>query len=244
PDIPKGQSTQTVITHNATYQADDLDTYDSDCDELNTSKVALMANLSHYDSDALAEVYNYDNVNDNMIHQAVQVMPSSEQSNVMNHSETKITSDSNIIPYPQYVIESQQAAVQNSNSSALQDALILSVIEQLKTQVANCTKINLENKSSVEIDHLKQTLSEHLKGKESLMQTVSLLKEDFKKEESRNIDREIALEKRIKQLDNIKAQQLEPKLYVGDIIEKTNPIVILDSEETLTLAEEICSKML
>ncbi|GJY87248.1 retrovirus-related pol polyprotein from transposon TNT 1-94 [Tanacetum coccineum] len=75
------------------------------------------------------------------------VMPSSEQSNVVNHSETEITSDSNIIPYSQYVIESQQAAVQNSNSSAQQDALILSVIEQLKTKVANCTKINLENKS-------------------------------------------------------------------------------------------------
>ncbi|GKG20712.1 hypothetical protein Tco_0380513, partial [Tanacetum coccineum] len=47
------------------------------------------------------------------------------------------------------------------------------------------------------------TLSEHLKEKESLMQTVSLLKDDFKKEETRNIDREIALEKRIKQIDNI-----------------------------------------
>ncbi|GJS60158.1 hypothetical protein Tco_0654942 [Tanacetum coccineum] len=41
-----------------------------------------------------------------------------------------------------------------------------------------------------------------------------------------------------------KAQQLEPKLYVGDIIEKTNAIVIPDSEETLMLAEESRSKML
>nr|GEW99744.1 hypothetical protein [Tanacetum cinerariifolium] len=56
---------------------------------------------------------------------------------------------------------------------------------------------------SIEIDHLKKTLSEHLKEKESLMQTVTLLKNNFKKEESRNIDREIALEKRVKQLDNI-----------------------------------------
>nr|GEZ79975.1 hypothetical protein [Tanacetum cinerariifolium] len=45
----------TVITHNAAYQTDDLDAYDSDCDELNTPKVALMKNLSHYGSDALAE---------------------------------------------------------------------------------------------------------------------------------------------------------------------------------------------
>ncbi|GJR31971.1 pol protein [Tanacetum coccineum] len=146
-NIPEGQATQTVITHNAAYQADDLDAYDSDCDELNTAKVALMANLSHYGSDALAEVHNHDNVNNNMINQAVQAMPSSEQSNVVNHSETEITSDSNIIPYSQYVIESQQAVVQNFDSSAQQDALILSVIEQLKTQVANCIKINLDNKS-------------------------------------------------------------------------------------------------
>ncbi|GJY42861.1 retrovirus-related pol polyprotein from transposon TNT 1-94 [Tanacetum coccineum] len=40
------------------------------------------------------------------------------------------------------------------------------------------------------------------------------------------------------------SEQLEPKLYVGDIIEKTNPIVIPDSEETLLLAEESHSKML
>ncbi|GJZ17661.1 retrovirus-related pol polyprotein from transposon TNT 1-94 [Tanacetum coccineum] len=319
--IPEGQATQTVITHNAAYQADDLDAYDSDCDELNTAKVALMANLSHYGSDALFEVHNHDNVNNDMTNQVVQAMPSSEQSNVVNHLETKITSDSNIIPYSQYLIESQQVAVQNSNSSTQQDDLILSVIEQLKTQVVHCTKTNLENKSvndtltaelerykeqvkvlkegqnvdlksqdnisdscaqSVEIDHLKRTLSEHLKEKESLLQTVTLLKNDFKKEESRNLDREIALEKQIKHLDNIvfkrdqsaqtvhmltkpqffydnttkqalgfqnpfylkKAQQLEPMLYVGDIIQKTNPIVIPDSEETLTLAEESRSKML
>ncbi|GJU79869.1 hypothetical protein Tco_1282234 [Tanacetum coccineum] len=40
-----------------------------------------------------------------------------------------------------------------------------------------------------------------------------------------------------------KAQQSKPKLYVGDIIVQTNPIVIPDSEETLALAEESRSKM-
>nr|GEZ50296.1 integrase, catalytic region, zinc finger, CCHC-type, peptidase aspartic, catalytic [Tanacetum cinerariifolium] len=34
---------------------DDLDAYDSDCDELNSAKIALMANLSHYGFDNLAE---------------------------------------------------------------------------------------------------------------------------------------------------------------------------------------------
>ncbi|GKD92826.1 integrase, catalytic region, zinc finger, CCHC-type containing protein, partial [Tanacetum coccineum] len=101
----------TVITHNVAYPADDLDAYDSDCDELNTAKVALMANLYHYGLDALVEIHNHDNVNNNMINQVVQAMSSFEQSNIVNHSETEITSDNNIIPYSQYVIESQQAAV-------------------------------------------------------------------------------------------------------------------------------------
>nr|GEU33979.1 putative ribonuclease H-like domain-containing protein [Tanacetum cinerariifolium] len=90
---------------------------------------------------------------------------------------------------------------------------------------------------SVEIDRLKQTLFEQLREKESLMQTVTLLKNDFKKEESKNIDREIALEKKIKH----KAQQLEPKLYDGNVIKSTSAFVIPDFEETLMLAEESCS---
>nr|GEY82367.1 hypothetical protein [Tanacetum cinerariifolium] len=64
-EIPEGQATQTIITHNDAYQADNLDAYDSNCDELNTIKVLM----------------------------------SPEQSSVVNHSETEITSDSNIIPY-------------------------------------------------------------------------------------------------------------------------------------------------
>ncbi|GKA06407.1 retrovirus-related pol polyprotein from transposon TNT 1-94 [Tanacetum coccineum] len=226
--------------------------WNSDCDELNSAKVALMANLSHYGSDALAEVHNHDNMNNNVVNQAVKVMLSSQQSNVMNHSETEITSDSNIIPY-----------------SHVNDTLTAE-LERCKEQV----KVLKEGQN---VDLMK-----HLKEKEYLLQTVTLLKNNFKKEESRNINREITLEKQIKHLDNIvfkrvqsaqtvymltkpqffydnttkqalgfqnpfylqKAQQSKPKLYVGDIIVQTNPIVIPDSEETLTLAEESHSKML
>ncbi|GKG26752.1 hypothetical protein Tco_0402455, partial [Tanacetum coccineum] len=67
-----------------------------------------------------------------------------------------------------YVIESQQETVHNSNSAAQQDDLILSVIEQLKTQVANCTEINLENKS------VNDTLTAEL---ERYKEQVKVLKE-------------------------------------------------------------------
>ncbi|GJR99126.1 hypothetical protein Tco_0315635 [Tanacetum coccineum] len=155
-----------------------------------------MANLSRYGSDALAEVHNPDDIDNNMINQGVRVMPSSEQSSVVNNSETEITSDSNIIPYshvndtltPEFERYKEQVKVLKEGQNV-----------DLKSK----DNISDSCEQSVEIDHLKQTLSEYLKEKESLMQTVTLLKNDFKKEESRNIDREISLEKKIKQLDNI-----------------------------------------
>ncbi|GJW02627.1 hypothetical protein Tco_1561483 [Tanacetum coccineum] len=278
-----------TVTTNALFQVEGVKSFDSDCDDLPNAQPSFMANILSSGSDVLSEVPHSDNTHYNMINQSVQAMPSSEQSNVVNHSETEITSDSNIIPYSQYVRETQQAAVQNSNSSAQQDALILSVIEQLKTQVINYNMINLDNKNvndtltaelerykeqvevlkegqnvdvksqdnvvhtheqNAEIDRLKQTLSEQLKEKESLMKTVTVLKNNFKQEESRNIDREIALEKRIKHLDNIKALQLNPMLYDGKVIQETNVkydsnvIPIPNSKETLILEEESRSKML
>nr|GEW07369.1 retrovirus-related Pol polyprotein from transposon TNT 1-94 [Tanacetum cinerariifolium] len=253
PGIAETSSTQYAVTNNAAYQADEIDAYDFDCDELNSSKIALMENISHYGSDNLAE---------------------------------------------------------NLSSPALQDDLILSVIEQLKTHVVSCTKINQDNKNvndfltaelkrykdqvtilkeqnnvdkasescaqSLEINNLKHILSEHLKEKESLEQKVTLLKNDFQKEESRNIDRELALEKQVKELNNImfkrnqsaqtvhmltkpqffyyhstrqalgfqnpcylkRAQQLKPKLYDGSVIQKTDAIVIYDFKETLMLEDE------
>nr|GFD31491.1 hypothetical protein [Tanacetum cinerariifolium] len=47
PGTAESSSNQTVTTNNAAYQEDDLDAYDSDCDEINSAKIALMANLSH-----------------------------------------------------------------------------------------------------------------------------------------------------------------------------------------------------
>ncbi|GJV06141.1 hypothetical protein Tco_1343797 [Tanacetum coccineum] len=138
PGLPDTQTSQTVITHNAAYQADDLDAYDSDCDELNSAKIALMANLSRNGSDALTEVHNPDNLTYDLINQSEQIMTSSEQSN-----------------------ETQQETIQNSNSSTQQDVLILSMFEQLNTQVMSCTNANLEYKSAnkaltTELDKYKE----------------------------------------------------------------------------------------
>nr|GFA27110.1 hypothetical protein [Tanacetum cinerariifolium] len=55
PGVAECLVTQTVITHNAAYQVDDLDAYDFDYYEISTAKAVLMANLSSYGSDALSK---------------------------------------------------------------------------------------------------------------------------------------------------------------------------------------------
>ncbi|GKB53227.1 integrase, catalytic region, zinc finger, CCHC-type containing protein [Tanacetum coccineum] len=106
PGIAEGPVTQSVITYNAAYQADDLDAYDSDCDEISTSKAVLMTNLSSYGSDVLSKVPISDNTNNDMLNQSVQEMSYFEPSHFVKHLENEIHSDSNIISYSQYLIES------------------------------------------------------------------------------------------------------------------------------------------
>ncbi|GJW62657.1 hypothetical protein Tco_0111992 [Tanacetum coccineum] len=99
--IAEGLVTQSVITHNAAFQADDLDAYDSDCDEISTAKAVLMANLPSYGLDVLSNIPHSDNNHNDMINQSVQEMLYFEQSHLVNYPENEITSDSNIIPYSQ-----------------------------------------------------------------------------------------------------------------------------------------------
>nr|GEX35455.1 hypothetical protein [Tanacetum cinerariifolium] len=166
PGMTETSSNQYVITNNAAYQADDLDAYDSNCDELNSAKIALMANLSHYGSDNLVEVNNQDNITNNLMILDVQAPSTSEQSTILTQSDTEITSDSNIISYSPYMNESQYNTVQNSSVPVIQDDLILSMIEQLKTQVVNCRKINQDNK---QVNELLTAELERYKNQERIL---------------------------------------------------------------------------
>nr|GEW59958.1 hypothetical protein [Tanacetum cinerariifolium] len=223
--IAEGPVTQSVITHNVAYQ------------------LRLVV---------LSEVPISENTNNDILNQRVQEMSYFDPSLFVEHPENEIHSDSNIISYSQYLIESQNASVQDTNSSTQQDALILSVFEQLSNQVTNWNKVNndnlianetlstelerykeqvklLEERQNVDLDtrekliiddiiweenaqfadfekeihNLKQTLFEQTKEKELLTKTFNVFKNESKEKEARNIDTEIALEKKVKELDNI-----------------------------------------
>ncbi|GJW11470.1 hypothetical protein Tco_1577297 [Tanacetum coccineum] len=78
--VAYGQVAQ-PITHNAAFQTDDLDAYDSDCDDFSSTKAVLMANLLSF--------------------QYFKLSP------IVDSLDNEITSDSNIIPYSQYLEETR-----------------------------------------------------------------------------------------------------------------------------------------
>nr|GEX30927.1 retrovirus-related Pol polyprotein from transposon TNT 1-94 [Tanacetum cinerariifolium] len=176
--------------------------------------------------------------------------------------------------------------VENLNLHALQDDLILFVIEQLKTQVVNCTKINHDNKQvnelltaglkrykkqervlkeqqnddkalvsyehSLEIKTLKHTIYDHLKEKESLEQKITLLKNDFQKEESRNIDTELALEKQAVEQHSVEKNKFQNKMK--NVLQKDDRlltqalnvdivnIVVHDNVKSACLKMDVCER--
>nr|GEU36025.1 reverse transcriptase domain, reverse transcriptase zinc-binding domain protein [Tanacetum cinerariifolium] len=58
PSIPNGQAAQITIPNTATFKTENLDAYDSDCDDVSNAKAVLMANLSNYGFDIILEKQN------------------------------------------------------------------------------------------------------------------------------------------------------------------------------------------
>ncbi|GJX96579.1 integrase, catalytic region, zinc finger, CCHC-type containing protein [Tanacetum coccineum] len=206
PGIPADQA-QTIIPHNDAFQTEDLNTYDLDCDDLSTAQAVLMANISNYGSDVISEVPNSKTYLNDMDNQSVHALQDFEQSPVMDFTDNEISSDSNIIPYSQYLQETQQATVQDTNLQAQQDSMILSVIEQISrekmidSQMDDMIREKLALKE--QIDSLKQNLSKQIKENESLFKTFTVFKNESKEKENKYMENEIDLEKKIKKLDNI-----------------------------------------
>ncbi|GKB33248.1 hypothetical protein Tco_0872649 [Tanacetum coccineum] len=236
-----------VEAQEAAFQTEDLDAYDSDCDDISSAKAVLMANLSSYDSDVLSEVPYSDTYLNDMINQDVQEMLYSEKTHIDDFLDNEITSDSNIILYSQYLQESQDAGIQDTNSFAPNDLLVLSLVEQMTDHVATLDKENQTNKM------VNESLTAEL---ERYKERVAIL------EQRLNVDLNKPMHMLTKPqffYDNThkqalgyqnprhlkKAQRIKPTLYDGSVIAKEHDVIsVIDDEETLILEEESRSKML
>ncbi|GKB30845.1 integrase, catalytic region, zinc finger, CCHC-type containing protein [Tanacetum coccineum] len=147
----EGHMTRQCTQPKRPRKTDDLDAYDSNYDDISSAKAVLMANLSSYDSDVLSEVPYSDTYQHEVINQSALEMPYFEETPIVDSLDNEITSDSNIISYSQYLQESQQVVVQDTNSSSLQDLMIISMFEQMSEQMSNqatnWNKANQETKT-------------------------------------------------------------------------------------------------
>ncbi|GKA08980.1 retrovirus-related pol polyprotein from transposon TNT 1-94 [Tanacetum coccineum] len=118
------------------FETDQCDAFDSDVDEAPTTQTMFMANLSSedpiydeagpsYDSNTPFEVQDHDTFVDHMDeYHEVHEMQSDVQHNYVVDSDADYTSDSNIIPYDQYVEDNEEHVVQSNVSSIRNDALM------------------------------------------------------------------------------------------------------------------------
>ncbi|GKD57085.1 hypothetical protein Tco_1290472 [Tanacetum coccineum] len=74
PGISEAPVAPQTIPQNLAFQTKDLDTYDSDCNDLSSAKAVLMANLSSCDPEVLSEVPYSDSYLNDMINQDVNEM--------------------------------------------------------------------------------------------------------------------------------------------------------------------------
>nr|GEU97637.1 integrase, catalytic region, zinc finger, CCHC-type, peptidase aspartic, catalytic [Tanacetum cinerariifolium] len=157
---------------------------------------------------------------------------SSRNGKVLNEEELEFLADPDIVEAKAVLMANLSSygldvLSEDTNSFAQQDAMLLSVFEQLSNQVTNCNKVNEDNLIA------NETLSDEF---ERYKERLKLL------EERQNVDLALGFQNPFYLK---KAQQIRPILYDDNVIAKeTNVISIVDSEETLMLEEESRSKML
>ncbi|GKA83698.1 hypothetical protein Tco_0805293 [Tanacetum coccineum] len=117
--------------------ADDCDAFDSDVDEAHMAQTMFMANLSStdpvydeagpsYDSDILSEVHDHDHYQDAVCkHHEEHEMHDDVQPNYVVDLHANYTSDSNMIPYDQYVKYNALLVVQSNVSSVPNDVYMM-----------------------------------------------------------------------------------------------------------------------
>ncbi|GJS91756.1 retrovirus-related pol polyprotein from transposon TNT 1-94 [Tanacetum coccineum] len=247
PGVPASQ-TQIVIPHNAAFQTEDLDTYDSDCDDLSSAQAVLMDNISNYGSDVISEIPNFETYLNDMDNKSVHALQDFEQS---PEKANKEQNNESIIAELERYKERVKTFKQRINID------LSSREKMIDSQMDDMIREKLALKE--QIDSLEQNLSKQIKEKESLFKSFTVFKNESKEKENKYMENEIDLEKKIKELDNIvykvgqssqtvhmltkphafydntrkqalgyqnpfylrKAQRIKPTLYDGAVISKT-----------------------
>nr|GEX14289.1 reverse transcriptase domain-containing protein [Tanacetum cinerariifolium] len=204
PGIPVGQA-QTIIPQDATFQTEDLDTYDSDSDDLSTAQAVLIANVSNYGSDVISEQETKKaTVQDTnlQVQQDSMILSVNEQifEQMINHvnnwkTANKEQNNKSITVELEIYKEMVKTFEQRLNID------LSSHEKMIDSQMDDMIREKLALKEQV--DSLEENLSKQIKEKESLFKTFTVFQNESKEKENKYMENEINLEKKIKELDNV-----------------------------------------
>ncbi|GJR57966.1 hypothetical protein Tco_1500128 [Tanacetum coccineum] len=149
-------ATDLALNVDNVFQADNCDAFDSNVDETPTAQTMFMANLSSvylfydeaspsYDSEILSEVHDNDHYQVAYCeHHEVHEMHDDAQPNYGVDSHTDYTSDSNMIPYDQYVKDNAVPVVQSNVSFVPNDAYMM-ILNDIYESSAQCVSVTIQN---------------------------------------------------------------------------------------------------
>ncbi|GKE33281.1 hypothetical protein Tco_1452603 [Tanacetum coccineum] len=277
-DVDEEPVQDLVLNKDNVFQADQCDAFDSNVDEAPITQTMFMANLSSadpiydevglsYESVILSEVQNHDIYQDAVCeHLEVHEMHNDVQPNYVVDSDAEYTSDSNMIPYDQYMKDNEEQVVQIVNAS------LTAELARYKEQVEL-----YERRSKFELSEREQKIDEQLRiiitdrnikeenlkmelpfvkmqlnstnHNKSMVEEVMTLKKNFQQKENKYLEEFLdmkSLKEKVKDKLFKQDQSLQtPTLYNGHEIIKTHhvPAIVHDSEDTLEIAETTKKKM-
>ncbi|GJU06003.1 hypothetical protein Tco_1122433 [Tanacetum coccineum] len=153
---------QTIIPNNAAFQTEDLDTYDSDCDDVSNAKAVLKANISNYGSDIISEA----NVQDTNLQAQQDSMILSVIEQIINHvnnyeKANKEQNNRSVTTELDRYKERVKTFEQHLNIDlSSREKMIDSQMDDMITE-----KLALKE----QVDSLEQNLSKQIKEKECLL---------------------------------------------------------------------------
>ncbi|GJU83443.1 hypothetical protein Tco_1285808 [Tanacetum coccineum] len=175
-------------------------------------------------------------------------MQNNVQQDYVADSDVEYMSDSNIIPYDQYVEDNAEQVVQSNVSSVQNDALMM-IIDDMYEQVAQSKTANKQNKVvndtlTSELARYKELVGVYEKrAKFELTEREQKINEQMRIIISDRNRKETSLNAELHsvkiQLRSIIDHNNSTALYNGNEIVRTNhaPAIVHDSEDTLELAE-------
>nr|GEW32006.1 Gag-Pol polyprotein [Tanacetum cinerariifolium] len=245
PGIPEGQA-QTIISHNAAFQTEDLDTYDFDCDDLSNAQAVLMANISNYGSDVISKEkankeHNKESITAELERYKERVKTFEQRLNIdLSSREKMIDSQMDYMIKENLALKEKVDLLEKNLSKQIKEKeCLLETFNVFKNKSKE--KENNYMETEIDLEHKIKELNNIVFKVGQSAQTVHMLTKpqsfyDNVHKQALGYQNPFYLKK---------AQRIKLSLYDGIVIsEKHVAMPVIDDEETLILEEESRSKIL